>query len=121
MTRLNLVTGREPGVWSRLHSRIHEMRYDSKHGELRALYRAMAEEQRQDGIRRGATVCDLPWCGCAASHVWTRTAADLKAMRRKHKGAWLEGAPQSVRCETHIPAWRVSDYRPIQTAQAVAA
>lgn len=80
--------------------------------ELSELYRASITEA-------GATCCDLPWCHREARKVWRRTAKELKAMRRKHKGATLTGEPESVRCHVHVPSWRLECYVPLASREAV--
>jgi hypothetical protein len=72
----------------------------------------MRAEQRAEGKALGLVMCEHDDCPNEATHSWTRTAADLKSMRRKYKGAWLIGQPGSIRCESHVPGWLVSKYQP---------
>jgi hypothetical protein len=79
---------------------------------LSLAYRAMVIEQ-------GLTPCDDPRCGCAASHVWERTAADMKRMTIKVKRAKIEPLAVAYRCSAHLPRFApewFSRYEPIQTA-----
>ena len=111
MSRLNLL--REPGCWSRLMwqaRRAHSLTKDATSTALRGAVLAMQAEQRAEGLALGLTMCEYDDCPCEATHSWTRSAADLKDMRRKYKGTWLVGQAQSIRCETHVPGWLVSKY-----------
>jgi hypothetical protein len=80
----------------------------------------MREEQRADGIKRGVVMCDVPWCACSATHEWVRTLAEIKASRVKRAKVVQEMAPMSIRCETHVPDWRLAQYRPLVVAQVEA-
>jgi hypothetical protein len=68
--------------------------------------RAMVEEQ-------GLVPCDVPWCGCKATHAWVRTLAEIKASRIKRAKVVQQMEPESIRCETHVPDWRIEQYRPL--------
>jgi hypothetical protein len=81
------------------------------------MYEAMRAEQRAEGIARGVAMCDVPWCPCAASHAWTRTAAEIKASRVKRNKVVQQMEPESIRCELHVPDWRVAQYRPLGVAR----
>lgn len=73
---------------------------------------AMHAEQRADGIKRGASLCDYGDCGRVGSHVWERTPKELKTMRCGGKKG-IAPLPSVCHCEEHIPSWRVSSYRPV--------
>lgn len=73
---------------------------------------AMHAEQRADGIRRGASLCDYSDCGRPGSHVWERTDKERKAMKARGSKA-LAVLASVCHCEEHIPSWRVSLYRPV--------
>ena len=114
MSRLNLLRG--PGCWSRLvwqARRAHSLTKDETSTALRNAVLMMHAEQRAEGLALGLTMCEYTDCPCEATHAWTRSAADLKGMRRKYKGTWLVGQPSSTRCETHVPGWLVSKYHPV--------
>lgn len=122
MTRLNLL--REPGCWIRLILQARRSRSMTNDATARALHSAvlrMYDEQRSEGLKAGVTMCEFDGCACVATHRWIRTAADLKAMRRKHKGTWLQGEPESTRCETHIPDWLAPKYHPLSLRDQLAA
>jgi hypothetical protein len=76
-----------------------------------AAYARMRSEQTREGEAQGFAKCDLPWCAHTATHRWIRTAAEIKASRVKFKGSVAEMTPQSFRCATHVPFWRVEQYR----------
>ena len=111
---LNLLTPAQSNIsWAHIRSRArlaNSYTKDAKAEALRAACLDMAAEQRADGIARGMVVCDLPWCGCAATHRWVRTAKELKAMERKHKGQTLKGEAVETLCEAHVPSWRVGQF-----------
>ena len=87
---------------------------------IRAILLDLEDACREMVLEQGMAPCGLGFCGRAATHVWHRTAKELKAIQRKHKGQALTGEPVSIRCELHVPDWRVSEYRPL-TAAPVAA
>jgi hypothetical protein len=122
MIRLNM--NREPGCWSRLYAQAklaHSLTKDEPSTNLRNAVMLMHAEQRAEGIAAGVLMCDDDDCPHAATHSWTRSAADLKGMRRKYKGTWLIGQPSSIRCERHVPGWLTIHYRPLFRAEALAA
>jgi len=81
-----------------------------KANELRGTLDALALACRAMVEEQGLIPCGVPWCGHKASHEWVRSAKDLKSMARKYKGQTLTGEPVSIRCETHIPDWRLAQY-----------
>lgn len=90
--------GREVGAISDVRRLVREGR------ELLALERVIALEHfRLEGYReQGFSDCDV--CGKLAAFQWTRTAAQLKAMRgRKVKGSAAQALPVSWRCSLHVP------------------
>ena len=124
MMRLNLNLERPFGVWTRLNIRArlaHSLTADGPATALRNAVELMRAEQRAEGIKAGILMCEYSDCPCAATHTWMRSAADLKSMRRKHKGTWLTGQPDSIRCETHVPGWLVSKYQPLGRLEQLAA
>jgi hypothetical protein len=109
--RINLLNERKASVWSRL---VWKARRDRKaRGPMWQMYEAMRAEQRAEGIARGVVMCDVPWCPCGATHAWVRTLAEIRASRVKVRKSVQEMAPESIRCETHVPDWRVDVYRPL--------
>jgi hypothetical protein len=113
MTKLNLL--RPFGCWTRLmlQARLsHSLTKNETAEALRAAVIAMKDEQRAEGLALGLVMCEYDDCPCEATHSWVRSAADLKAIRRKYKGVWLVGQPSSTRCESHVPGWLVPKYRP---------
>jgi len=106
MMHLNLLEGRKVGCWSRIMARARGPLPPA----MFAAYAAMRSEQTRDGERRGHCKCDIPWCSRVATGRWVRTAAEVKASRVKYKGSVGQMEPQSVRCETHIPDWRLVQY-----------
>jgi len=81
-----------------------------KANELRGTLDALALACRAMVEEQCLIPCGVPWCGHKATHEWVRSAKDLKSMARKYKGQTLTGEPVSIRCETHIPDWRLVQY-----------
>jgi molybdopterin-guanine dinucleotide biosynthesis protein A len=118
MMHLNLLDARAATVWDRLR---HKVRKDRRSfGPLHGAVAAMREEQRADGIKRGVVMCDVPWCACSATHEWVRTLAEIKASRVKRAKVVQEMAPTSIRCETHVPDWRLAQYKALVVARVEA-
>lgn len=99
--------GRAMGAWSRV--LVQARASMAGRGDLWDAVQAMHAVQRADGMRRGASLCDYGDCGRAATHAWTRTAAELKAMRKGRAKA-IPPMPVETHCEYHVPAWRTASY-----------
>lgn len=118
MMHLNLLEPRSVSSWDRLRFKARKDR--RTFGPLHAAVAAMREEQRADGIRRGVVMCDVPWCPCKATHEWVRTLAEIKASRVKRAKVVQEMSPVSIRCETHVPDWRLAQYKALVVARVEA-
>lgn len=86
---------------------------------LQAKRDALREACRAAVTESGLVPCDVPWCACPATHKWVRTAKEIKASRVKVKGCVQEMTPESIRCETHLPDWRVGQYARLVQSAAV--
>lgn len=117
MIKVNMLLVKPADKWTRI---IFKARRDMrKRGDLHEAVRQMREEQRADGIARGVLMCDVPWCAEAATHSWTRTAKETKAMTVKVRGQKVTPLETACRCEKHLPHFApewLSRYQPINPA-----
>jgi hypothetical protein len=122
-SRTLIVLKPEGDPWERIETQARE---DMAHkGRLYWAVESMIREQwwqKPPDARKaedGETPCEL--CTGLASHVWHRTAKEIKASRVKRNGVVREVGPVSYRCPIHVPYWYADRYAEYVQGAAVGA